>query len=109
EFKSTLREGFIKNTGSDEWFNEVWQVVEDAVRYSFNASHSVSVAYDSLYGAYLKANYPLEYYKVALDHYNDDERRTNNLINELEYFNIKLKPIKFRYSSAEYTLNKKEN
>ena len=25
-------------------------------------SHSLSYAYDSLYGAYLKANYPLEYY-----------------------------------------------
>lgn len=109
EFKLTLKKGFIANTGSDEWFDEIWQVIEDAVRYSFNASHSVSVAYDSLYGAYLKANYPIEYYKVALDHYKNDEKRTTRLISELDYFNLSLKGIKFRNSKGEHTINKEEN
>ena len=37
---------------------KVWQIIEDATSYGFNASHAVCVALDSLYGAYLKAHYP---------------------------------------------------
>lgn len=106
EFKLKLMEGFKKQTGSTEWFSDVWQVVEDAVEYSFNASHSLSVSYDSLYGAYLKAKHPLEYYKVVLDHYKDDKNRTTRLIGELSYFDITLNGIKFRYSTAGHTIDK---
>ncbi len=105
--KNKLKKGWIKQVGKEEGFNETWQVVEDAARYSFNASHSLSVALDALYGAYLKSHYPLEYFKVALTQYDDDEVRTNNLTNELEYFGIKLSPIKFRYSVDEYMIDKK--
>ena len=45
---------------------EVWQIVDDATSYGFNASHAVAVSLDALYGAYLKAHYPLQYYKVLL-------------------------------------------
>ena len=107
--KSQLLAGWIKNVGKEEGFNETWQVVEDAAHYSFNASHSLSVAIDSLYGAYLKAHYPLEYFTVALSLYSDDLDRTAKLISEMSYFDIKLKPIKFRYSNADYNMEKETN
>lgn len=72
-------------------------------------SHSLSVAIDSLYGAYLKSHYPLEYFTVVLSLYSDDKPRTANLINELAYFNIKLKPIKFGKSKADYSMDKETN
>ncbi|MGL4424652.1 MAG: hypothetical protein ACRCZ0_11655, partial [Cetobacterium sp.] len=37
------------------------------VRTPFNASHSYSVALDSLYTAYIKAHYPIEFYEVTLE------------------------------------------
>ena len=46
--------------------DSIWQILEDSSRYSFNASHSYCVAIDSLYGAYLKANYPLEFYETFM-------------------------------------------
>lgn len=52
--------------------NDTWQIIEDSSRYSFNASHSYSVAGDSLYGAYLKAKYPLEFYEVFLEMLEED-------------------------------------
>ena len=107
--KSQLLDGWVKNVGKEEGFNETWQVVEDAAHYSFNASHSLSVAIDSLYGAYLKAHYPLEYFTVALSLYSDDLDRTAKLISEMSYFDIKLKPIKFRYSNADYNMEKETN
>ena len=74
-----------------------------------NCSHSLSYAYDSLYGAYLKSHYPLEYYSVALNYYNGDEERTKKLISELPYFNISLKKPTFRYSKSTYFMNKETN
>lgn len=109
ELKEKLLNGWVTNVGKEEGFNETWQVVEDAAHYSFNASHSLSVAIDSLYGAYLKAHYPLEYFTVALSLYSGDMERTANLISEMNYFGIELKPIKFRYSNADYNIDRETN
>ena len=109
ELKSKLLVGWKKRTGKEKGFLETWTVVEQAARYSFNASHSLCYAYDSLYGAYLKSHYPLEYYTVALNYYTDDYARTLKLINELPYYNIKLKPIKFRFSKSSYALSREDN
>jgi DNA polymerase III alpha subunit len=109
QLKSQLRKGWISNVGKEDGFNETWQVVEDAAHYSFNASHSLSVAIDSLYGAYLKANYPLEYFSVALSLYSDDLDRTAKLIAEMPYFGVSLNPIKFRHSRSDYNIEKETN
>lgn len=109
ELKTKLLKGWIKVVGEKEGFNETWKVVEDASRYSFNASHSLSYAYDSLYGAYLKSHYPLQYYTVSLNTFDGDERRTRILTKELSYFGIKLKRPKFRYSKSEYLMDKESN
>ena len=109
ELKKQLKHGWINAVGKEEGFDETWQVVEDASRYSFNASHSLSYAYDSLYGAYLKSHYPLEYYATVFNKFTGDERRTTNLTKELEYFGIKLYNPKFRYSKATYHPDKESN
>lgn len=74
-----------------------------------NCSHSLAYAYDSIYGAYLKSHYPLEYYTVALNSYQGDFDRTNKLTQELEYFKIKISSPKFRYSFGEYSCDKNTN
>ena len=106
ELKTQLLAGWVKNVGKEDGFNETWQVIEDAAHYSFNASHSLSVAIDSLYGAYLKATYPSEYFTVALSLYSDDLDRTAKLIAEMPHFGLSLKPIKFRHSRADYNMEK---
>ena len=109
ELKKQLIDGWKKQVGTEEGFEETWQVVEDASKYSFNASHSLSYAYDSLYGAYLKSHYPLEYYTVVLNNYKDDEDRTNKLIKELPYFGISLLSPQFGKSKDVYFMNKETN
>ena len=109
ELKEKLQNGWIKQQGNLKGFEETWQVVNDASKYSFNASHSLSYAYDSLYGAYLKSHYPLEYYTVALNLYDGDNERTPKLTEELSYFDIFLKEPKFRYANATYTMDKETN
>ena len=109
ELKDKLLKGWIKQVGSENHFEESWQIVEDAAKYSFNCSHSLAYAYDSIYGAYLKSHYPLEYYTVALNSYQGDFDRTNKLSQELEYFKIKLSNPKFKYSFSEYSCDRNTN
>lgn len=109
ELKEKLKRGWLEIQDTIEGFEETWQVVNDASRYSFNASHSLSYAYDSLYGSYLKSHFPLEYYTIALNNYDGDADRTTRLTEELKYFNIEIKQPKFRYSKAEYMMNKSTN
>lgn len=105
ELRLELKDGWITKLGNENGFEGTWQVVNDAARYSFNASHSLSVAIDSIYGAYLKSHYPLDYFAVALSLYEDDLTRSGKLSKELSHWNIKLKPIKFKQSSGGYTVN----
>ena len=49
-----------------------WKIIEDSSKYSFNASHSYSVAGDSLYGAWLKSNYPYEFYETLMQMLEED-------------------------------------
>lgn len=115
--KEEFYNGFIKRAtseGYDEDFvrekaDEVWKVMEDASDYSFNASHAYSVALDSVYGAYLKAHYPLEYYTTILNIYQDKPNRIAEIEPELDYFGIKIGPIIFGGSRASYAPDKKTN
>lgn len=109
KLKAQLHKGWVKVVGKETGFEQTWQVVEDASKYSFNASHSLAYAYDSLYCAYLKAHYPLEYYSATLNLYEKDSARTKKLISELSYFGIKIEKAIFRYSKGTYFFNKKTN
>lgn len=109
ELHEQLIEGWIKKIGSTDGFQKMWDIVEANASYSFNSSHSLSVGLDSLYGAYLKSHYPLQYYTVVFNNYEGDTERTAKLTEELKYFNIELKSPKFRYSKAEYSFDEKSN
>lgn len=98
-------DGFTRKTGSSENALRVWKIIEDAVSYGFNASHAYSVALDSLYGAYLKANYPLEYYSVVLNIYAKNTSKQSEIISELKHFDIRVKNIKFGKSLNNYTID----
>ena len=56
ELKEKLSKGWLNQVGTMDGFEGTWGIVQDAARYSFNSSHSLSYAYDSLYGAYLSKN-----------------------------------------------------
>jgi DNA polymerase III alpha subunit len=104
-----LKEQWIKNTGSIDKFDDTWKMVQGCMSYGFAAPHALATAIDSLYGAWLKVHYPLEYYSVVFRYYEGDMERTNKLTEELKYFNISLKNIKFGHSAGSYKINKEEN
>lgn len=104
-----LKKNWLKNTGSEDRFDETWQMVQSCMAYGFCSSHAAAVSLDMCYGAYLKVNYPLEYYTVCFNNYMDDEVRTNKLTNELQYFGIKLRGVKYGFSRSTYSFDKGTN
>lgn len=83
--------------------------IDNGIITSNCSAHAAATSLDMCYGAYLKVNYPLEYYKVCLDNYADDEVRTKKLINELKYFGIKFETVKFRHSTSNHMYDRKTN
>lgn len=90
----------------------IWQVVEDSAGYGFNASHAYSVALDSLYTAWVKANYPIEFYEVVLDMFSEDKNteKVALLKNEaFRYKGITVPPMRYGQNNTKFTANKETN
>lgn len=109
--ETIIQEGKPRETAR-EMANKLWTIIEDSSRYSFNASHSYCVALDSLYGAWLKAHHPLEFYEVLLSLTDDkgDKDKLNAIKAEAEdYFDIKFSPLRFGNDNRSITANIKNN
>ena len=110
KFMMGFQKAMIEHDGATEeeaieTTQKLWQIMEDSASYSFNASHAYCVALDSLYEAWLKSNYPLEFYEVALKIYDkkNNKDKMNALKDEAEnYFNIRFLP--FRYGQDNRAL-----
>lgn len=76
----------------------VWQTIEDASAYSYNASHAYCVALDSLYCAWFKAHYPLQFYEQYIRIQADKGDKDKMLAAKEEaesYFKIQFPPLRF--------------
>lgn len=109
KLETRLKDNWLKNTGNMAHFQETWDMVQSCMAYGFAAPHALATAIDSLYSAWLKVHYPLEYYTVVFGYYEGDMERTNKLTNELAYFGIKVHNIKFRHSGDKYTCDPSDN
>lgn len=91
---------------------KVWQILEDSSKYLFNASHSYCVALDSLYGAYLKTKYTLEFYETflrVLEEKGDKDRMAAVKDEAESYFNIKFPPYRFGQDNRSVVANHASN
>ena len=94
-----------------EMSKKVWQVVEDSASYGFNSAHAYCMAVDSVTIAYLKAHYPLEFYKVTLQRYTNKGKKDKVALLKKEMIErgYNLKPIKFGDDNRAFTIDKKDN
>lgn len=109
ELKEKLIKGWISHTGTEEGFEKTWKIIDASAKYSFNASHAFSYAYDSVYGAYLKANYPYEFYSVMMQHLSEKGNKDKVMAYKqemLKAFNIKEGEYKFRLDNREFVIDK---
>jgi len=75
-------------------------------------SHSLSVALDSLYGAYLKSVYPLEFYETYL-RVMESTNKKNKMISAqqeaIEAYKINFPPMRFGQDNRQVVLQKETN
>lgn len=122
QLKTQFREGFslkikevqpeLTNEQVENYCNKVWQIAEDSANYSFNASHALAYAYDSLYCAYLKSHYPYEFYTIILELYSNkgEKDRVKEIIKEMKKgFGIELGEYKFGVDNRQFVANKENN
>lgn len=105
--KQRFLEGFAAKSDPDA-AEKVWKIIEDATSYGFNSSHAVCVALDSLYGAWLKAHHPLEYYTTLLSGYaaKGDKDRISLAKEEMRKgFGIRVVPCKFRQDNRDFYID----
>lgn len=116
--KSRFMEGFSKYIVEKECASpadakdvteRVWKIILDSSSYMFGAAHSVAVAIDALYGAYLKAHYPYEYYSTLLDDYSSMGNKDKVALIKAEMkrsFGINIVPAKFRQDNRSFFVDK---
>ena len=108
ELKGRLSMAWKNNTGNYDGFEESFKVVEDFSLYAFNASHAYAYAYDSLYGAYLKANFPYHFYSVMLQTYTDKGKKDKVTAYKKEMkeaFDIDEGSYKFRLDNRSFSID----
>jgi len=84
--------------------NKLWEVIENASGYSFNCSHAYCVALDSLYGAWIKAHYPVQFYLEYIK-IQEEKGEKDKIIAAKEeaesFFGIRIEPMRFGQDNSE--------
>ena len=92
---ASLKEDFINggiaNNYKREEVEKIYSFIEEFALYGFNLAHSISYSFITYQLAYLKANYPQEFYKVALDKVSLKDEKFYKIVNELHHFALDIK------------------
>ena len=89
----------------------VWTIVENSAAYGFNSAHAYCMAIDSVTIAYLKAHYPLEFYKCVLQRFTDKGEKDKVALIKQEMLKrgFKLKDIQFGDDNRQFNIDRENN
>ena len=82
--------------------NDLWEDIEGFAAYSFNKSHSAAYSLITYQAAWLKANYPVEFYAAALS--TADEEKLNLLVGDAKIHGIEVLPPDINISTNEFEI-----
>lgn len=118
KFIPKIKEGFIKTMKekygvekeeADKLIENFIKVIIDASSYLFSHNHAVPYSFLGYVVGYLRCYYKLETVTTALNIYAEDDAKCLEIIAYAKRNGIELNPIKFGKSTADYTMDKKEN
>ena len=75
-WRDRVEESFLEKGATEGEFAKLWDTVVEFTKYSFNKSHSAAYAMTGYISQYLKVNYPIEFWTVALDYAGENETLT---------------------------------
>ncbi|MEE6449534.1 DNA polymerase III subunit alpha [Gottfriedia acidiceleris] len=85
-------EGAIAKGYDEQVANEVYDLIVQFANYGFNRSHAVAYSMIAYQLAYLKANFPLEFYAALLSSFIGSEEKVSNYIGEAKMKGIPIYP-----------------
>lgn len=96
---------------ANELADKVWTIIENSAAYGFNSAHAYCMAIDSVTIAYLKAHYPLEFYKCALQRFTDKGEKDKVALIKQEMLKrgYKLKDIQFGDDNRAFNIDRANN
>ncbi len=94
-----------------ELADKVWTIIENSAAYGFNSAHAYCMAIDSVTIAYLKAHYPLEFYKCVLQRFTDKGEKDKAALIKQEMLKrgYKLKDIQFGDDNRAFNIDRANN
>lgn len=94
-----------------ELADKVWTIIENSAAYGFNSAHAYCMAIDSVTIAYLKAHYPLEFYKCVLQRFTDkgEKNKVALIKQEMLKRGYKLKDIQFGDDNRAFNIDRANN
>ncbi len=96
-------EGAVKNNFDQKKAEEIYDACAKFAEYGFNKSHSAAYAVVSYQTAWLKANYPLEFFAALLSSVAGNETKVMEYINECSRLGIEVLPPSVNESDNEFT------
>ena len=98
----------IKNGYKKDLAQEVYDLILEFANYGFNKSHSVAYGMVAYQLAYLKANYPLYFYKALLNGVIGAQAKTYDYISECQNIGQKVKGVSINESDYLYKIEDKQ-
>jgi len=95
-----FKERAMANGVSEADVVDIWAVIVEFSRYTWNMGHAVSYTKICYETAYLSANYPAHYYCACMSNSDKDRSKYVSLIKKA---NIELRPASINKSQREYT------
>ena len=94
-----------------ELADKVWTIIENSAAYGFNSAHAYCMAIDSVTIVYLKAHYPLEFYKCVLQRFTDkgEKDKVSLIKQEMLKRGYKLKDIQFGDDNRAFNIDRANN
>lgn len=103
-YKGQFIEGCIANEITAKQANDIFNSIVKSSTYLFNKSHSIAYAFSTMKQAYLKANYPAEFFAATLT-WNNKEEYMQDYIKEASKLGVTIEyPDINKSSASEYVM-----
>ena len=108
DLKKKFIDGCVRNGRTEDLANKLFTMIENAGRYAFNDAHAKKYAMISYQTAYLKANFPYEFYSVYLSYSRARQKakeEIRNIVNEARMLGIKISAPKASLANKEFMIS----
>lgn len=106
-FTQTMKEDYgVDREDAEKIIVNFLQVIQDASDYLFSKNHADPYSWIGYICGYLRYHYPLEFITTALNIFEGKEEKSLAIIDYAKRRGIKILPIRFRHSTAQYNFDK---